>query len=232
VGGPSRHAMWLSLRAVNLMLSKGAGSQVPSPADAAATAPLAGQPAVSTPSQVAHQCVRYFPFPSPPFGPGTNLSITLPPDSQMAWDHHPHDRKPAHPASTCTPFSPAPGYTTLPSLTTRPSHPPHPQSSISHSTLATPVTLAQPAIEPPIPASSRLVLRSPKLPLVVAVGPIGSPPSFFIGKDGEKRKAKSFAVFTNFDELYAVHSTLVTCFTPEEWHSLSEGFNSNFIQFT
>jgi hypothetical protein len=36
-----------------------------------ATAPLAGQPAVSTPSQVAHHCVRCFPFPSPPFGPRT-----------------------------------------------------------------------------------------------------------------------------------------------------------------
>jgi hypothetical protein len=128
VAGPSRHAMWLSLRAVDLVLSRGAGSQVPSPADTAATASLAGQPAVSTPSQVAHQCVRCFPFPSPPFGPGTNLSITFPPDSQMAWNHHPHDRKPAHPASTCTHFSPTPGYTTLPSLTTWPSHPPHAQS--------------------------------------------------------------------------------------------------------
>jgi hypothetical protein len=85
------------------------------------------------------------------------------------------------------------------------------------------VTLAQPATEPPIPASSRLVLRSPKLPWVVAVGPIGSPPSFFIGKDGEKRKTKSSAALTNLDVLYAVHSTLMTCVTPEEWHSLGEG---------
>ena len=85
------------------------------------------------------------------------------------------------------------------------------------------VTLAQPATEPPIPASSRLVLRSPKLPWVVVVGPIGSPPSFFIGKDGEKRKAKSSAALTNLDVLYAVHSTLMTCVTPEEWHSLGEG---------
>ncbi|KAH9998763.1 hypothetical protein BJV77DRAFT_711218 [Russula vinacea] len=85
------------------------------------------------------------------------------------------------------------------------------------------VTLAQPATEPPIPASSRLVLRSPKLPWVVAVGPIGSPPTFFIGKDGEKRKAKSSAALTNLDVLYAVHSTLMTCVTPEEWHSLGEG---------
>jgi hypothetical protein len=85
------------------------------------------------------------------------------------------------------------------------------------------VTLAQPATEPPIPASSRLLLRSPKLPWTVAVGPIGSPTTFFIGKDGEKRKAKSSAALTNLDVLYAVHSTLMTCVTPEEWHSLGEG---------
>ena len=49
--------------------------------------------------------------------------------------------------------------------------------------------IAQPATEPSIPASSRLVLRSPKLPWVVAVGPIGSPPTFFIGKgDGSARR--------------------------------------------
>jgi len=30
-------------------------------------------------------------------------------------------------------------------------------------------------------------------------------------------------VFTNLDMLYAVHSTLMTCLTLEEWHSLSEG---------
>jgi hypothetical protein len=59
--------------------------------------------------------------------------------------------------------------------------------------------------------------------LVVAVGPIGSPLFFFIGKDGEKRKAKSSAVLMNLDALYAVHSTLMACLTPEEWHSLSEG---------
>ena len=49
--------------------------------------------------------------------------------------------------------------------------------------------IAQPATEPSIPASSRLVLRSPKLPWVVAVGPIGSPPTFFIGKgNGSARR--------------------------------------------
>ena len=88
------------------------------------------------------------------------------------------------------------------------------------------VTLAQPATEPPIPASSRLVLRSPKLPWVVVVGPIGAPAS----KGGDQQQqqqrkaaAKSSAALTNLDVLYAVHATLMTCVTPEEWHSLGEG---------
>ncbi|KAH9041166.1 hypothetical protein EDB84DRAFT_1559678 [Lactarius hengduanensis] len=85
------------------------------------------------------------------------------------------------------------------------------------------VTLAQPATEPPIPASSRLVLRSPKLPWTVAVGPIGSPPSFFIGKSGHQRKATTSAALTNLDVLYAVHTTLMTRVTPEEWAALGEG---------
>jgi hypothetical protein len=85
------------------------------------------------------------------------------------------------------------------------------------------VTLAQPATEPPIPASARLVLRSPKLPWLVVVGPTGSPLSVFIGKDDEKRMAGSSAAVTILDVLNAVHSTLMTCVTPEEWHSLGEG---------
>ena len=85
------------------------------------------------------------------------------------------------------------------------------------------VTLAQPATEPPIPASSRLVLRSPKLPWVVVVGPIGSTPSFTIGTGGEQRKTKTTLALTNLDVLYAVHATLMACVTPEEWHSLGEG---------
>jgi hypothetical protein len=72
------------------------------------------------------------------------------------------------------------------------------------------VILAQPAT---MPAYSRLVLRSPKLPWVVVVWPIGSLPSFLIGK----------VALTNLDVLNAVHSTLMTCVTPEEWYSLGEG---------
>jgi hypothetical protein len=85
------------------------------------------------------------------------------------------------------------------------------------------VTLAQPATEPPIPASSRLVLRSPKLPWDVNVGPIGSPPKFFIGKGGEQRKATTSVALTNLDVLYALHTTLMTCVTSEEWNALGEG---------
>jgi hypothetical protein len=86
------------------------------------------------------------------------------------------------------------------------------------------VTLAQPATEPPIPASSRLVLRSHELPWEVNVGPIGSPPTFFIGKGGEQRKAKTSAALTNLDVLYAVHTTLMTCVTHEEWGTLGSGW--------
>ena len=78
-----------------------------------------------------------------------------------------------------------------------------------HSHVAT-ITLAQPATKPPIPASSRLVLRSPKLPWVVVVGT----PSYF--------ETKNSAVLTNLDVLYAVHTTLMTRITHEEWHSLGE----------
>ena len=81
------------------------------------------------------------------------------------------------------------------------------------------VAAAQPATEPPIPASSRLVLRSPKLPWVVVVGPIQSTPSASIGKG----KAKTTLALTNLDVLYAVHTTLMTPVTPEVWHSLGEG---------
>ncbi|KAI0261861.1 hypothetical protein BC834DRAFT_829629 [Gloeopeniophorella convolvens] len=85
------------------------------------------------------------------------------------------------------------------------------------------VTLAQPATEPPTPASSRLVLRSPKLPWVVVIGPIGSTPSFFIGKGRSARKTTTTTALTNLDVLYAVHTTLMTRVTPEEWASLGNG---------
>ncbi|KAI0311682.1 hypothetical protein OF83DRAFT_1177339 [Amylostereum chailletii] len=82
-------------------------------------------------------------------------------------------------------------------------------------------TLAQPATEPPTSASSRLVLRSDKFPWLVVVGPVGSSPSFFLGSGS--KSSKSSAALTNLDLLYAVHTTLMTRVTPEEWASLGHG---------
>ncbi len=47
-----------------------------------------------------------------------------------------------------------------------------------------------------------------------------------MGEDGEKRKAKTSASLTNLDVLYAVHSTLMTPITHEEWYSLGEGLRA------
>jgi hypothetical protein len=76
------------------------------------------------------------------------------------------------------------------------------------------LVLAQLATEPPIPASSRLILRSEKLPWLVVVGPVGS---------GESTKPESSAALTILDVVYAVHVTLMTRVTPEEWASLGDG---------
>ena len=153
-------------------------------------------------------------------------------DPQMARNHHPRNPKPMHRASTCTPH-PLLSYTWLHhvpifyNIAFTPS-----ARTVVDRTVHSPlqglqaVTLAQPATELPIPVSSRLVLCLQKLPWVIAVGPIGSPPTFFICKDGEKRKAKSSAALTNLDVLYAVHTTLMTCVTPEEWYSLGEGLRA------
>lgn len=85
------------------------------------------------------------------------------------------------------------------------------------------VTLAQPATEPPIPASSRLVLRSEKFPWLVVVGPVGSAPMFTLGGSSKSRTPKNSAALTNLDVLYAVHTTLMTRITPEEWAGLGAG---------
>ncbi|THH18186.1 hypothetical protein EW146_g2757 [Bondarzewia mesenterica] len=89
-------------------------------------------------------------------------------------------------------------------------------------------TLAQPATEPPTPASTRLVLRSHKFPWLVVVGPVGSPSgtspssSFYLGS-GSRKPSRSNACLTNLDVLYAVHTTLMTRVTPGEWESLGNG---------
>ncbi|KAI0296321.1 hypothetical protein B0F90DRAFT_1811322 [Multifurca ochricompacta] len=85
------------------------------------------------------------------------------------------------------------------------------------------ITLAQPATEPPIPASSHLLLRSPKLPWVVIVKRSLTPNNIFIGKRPQPRKTTTSVTLTNLDVLYAVHGTLMNRVTPEEWASLGEG---------
>ncbi|THH26297.1 hypothetical protein EUX98_g7890 [Antrodiella citrinella] len=80
-------------------------------------------------------------------------------------------------------------------------------------------TLSQPATEPPTLSSSRLILRSHKFPWPVVVGPSG--PRFTIGPS--KHRSSSANAITNLDVLYAVHTTLLTPVTPEEWESLGNG---------
>ncbi|PSS37476.1 hypothetical protein EW026_g2082 [Hermanssonia centrifuga] len=83
-----------------------------------------------------------------------------------------------------------------------------------------PHTLAQPATDPPTPSSSRLILRSHKFPWPVIVQ--GSGPRFTIGPPKGGRGSSANAI-TNLDVLYAVHTTLLTPITPEEWESLGHG---------
>ncbi len=67
----------------------------------------------------------------------------------------------------------------------------------------------------PIPVSSRLVLHSPKLTVVVGtIGSLLTVLSFFIGKSGRRRKATTPAALVNLDVFYVVHTTLVTRVTP------------------
>ncbi|KIK97204.1 hypothetical protein PAXRUDRAFT_136803 [Paxillus rubicundulus Ve08.2h10] len=84
-------------------------------------------------------------------------------------------------------------------------------------------TLAQPATDPPTPASSRIVLRSDKFPWPVIVGPSSSSPSgsgFYVGSSPTKSRS---ANVTNLDLLYSLHTTLLTRVTPQEWESLGHG---------
>jgi hypothetical protein len=88
-------------------------------------------------------------------------------------------------------------------------------------------TLAQPATEPPAP---RVVLRSDKFPWPVVVGGGGSSKAagarFYIGGGGEKENSNNSsrrAFVTNLDLLYALHTTLLTRVTPQEWEALGHG---------
>lgn len=78
-------------------------------------------------------------------------------------------------------------------------------------------TLAQPATDPPTPSSSRLILRSDKFPWTVVVG--GTGPRFTIGPPKSGRGSSANAI-TILDVLHAVHTTLWTPITPEEWEAL------------
>lgn len=78
-------------------------------------------------------------------------------------------------------------------------------------------TLAQPATDPPTPSSARLVLRSHKFPWPVVVS--GAGPRFTIGPPKHGRSSSTNSI-TILDVLYAVHTTLLTPVTPEEWESL------------
>jgi len=85
-------------------------------------------------------------------------------------------------------------------------------------------TLSQPATEPPTPASARVILRSDRFPWPVIVGSSsssksGSGSKFYLG--GSEKPSR--AAITNLDVLYALHSTLLTCITPQEWEALGHG---------
>lgn len=82
-------------------------------------------------------------------------------------------------------------------------------------------TLSQPATDPPVPISSRVVLRSDKFPWPIVVGS-SSPPKpgsrFYLGCS-----EKSRTTITNLDVLYALHTTLLARVTPQEWEALGHG---------
>lgn len=81
--------------------------------------------------------------------------------------------------------------------------------------------LAQPATDPPTPASSRLILRSDKFPWPVVVGP--SSGSGYSGSGYGPSRSRSSSNISNLDLLYALHATLLTRVTPQEWEALGHG---------
>ncbi|KAH7920764.1 hypothetical protein BV22DRAFT_1107532 [Leucogyrophana mollusca] len=85
-------------------------------------------------------------------------------------------------------------------------------------------TLSQPATDPPTASSSRIVLRSDKFPWPVVVSSgsgSGSSSNFYIGSSSPSKSSRS--AITNLDLLYALHTTLLTRVTPQEWESLGHG---------
>lgn len=109
-------------------------------------------------------------------------------------------------------------------------HPPSARTVLD-STTHSPVpahTLSQPATDPPTAAPSQLVLRSHKFPWTIVVNSSGTsnPPPPTSGRKlsrSHSRTSSLGAVITNLDVLYAVHTTLVSRVTPEEWEALGNG---------
>ena len=84
-------------------------------------------------------------------------------------------------------------------------------------------TLAQPATDPPIAAPDQLVLRSHKFPWVIFVK-AGLPyPPNKKSKHSDPRSPATGTYITNLDVLYAIHTTLISQVTPEEWEKLEKG---------
>ena len=83
-------------------------------------------------------------------------------------------------------------------------------------------TLAQPATDPPTAAHDQLLLTSHKFPWTIVVK---------AGSHSPSKKSKLFKwrssvtgdVITNLDVLYAIHTTLISQVTPEEWEKLENG---------
>ncbi|EPQ51703.1 hypothetical protein GLOTRDRAFT_107870 [Gloeophyllum trabeum ATCC 11539] len=80
-------------------------------------------------------------------------------------------------------------------------------------------TLTQPATEPPIATTSQLVLTSDKFPWPVVVGASTAFPS----KSARPLRPRSPQAISNLDVLYALHATLFTRVTPQEWDGLGHG---------
>lgn len=91
-------------------------------------------------------------------------------------------------------------------------------------------TLSQPATDPPTAAPSQLVLRSHKFPWTIVVnssgltsGNSGSASSKKMSRSHSRSSSMQASVITNLDVLYAVHTTLLSRVTPEEWEALGNG---------
>ena len=92
--------------------------------------------------------------------------------------------------------------------------------TVTDSTTHSPVpvdTLAQPATDPPTTAPDQLLLRSHKFPWTIVVK---STPQHKKTECYGWHFPVTWDVITNFDVLHAIHTTLNTQVTPEEWGAL------------